>query len=192
VKAPAPEPKAEAPAPAAKAPAKAAPAATFEPALGGGNPRRTDNTAGNGFSIGVLGSVTPVDQTAGLAALNHIAVTPLILLQSSWVGLYLAPEIGMGANYQSIMLGGGLTIKIFSAGPFQLRALGGATTYSDEPTGSAKGTYTKYTATAASVGGLASVRLFGPVRIGYRGEYVIGVGDYTNTKFQRHSFGVIF
>lgn len=156
-------------------------------------PRRLrDQTAGQGISLGVLGSATPREASFGVVKANHVAVLPLLLLQTTYVGVYAAPEFGNGADYQSIMLGGGVTVRLIAVGPLEARLMGGYTTYAVQSTLKDASDEAKWDFAGPSAGGLVSLRLFNSVRLGYRGQYVFGLGDNSTAKFQRHAFGLIF
>jgi hypothetical protein len=149
-------------------------------------------TSGAHFSLGFLGSVTPVDGANGTAE-NHLAAQCLLELRLGAFGLYAAPQLGTGAGYRSTMLGGGLSFRLATAGRLELRALAGYTTYAEKATtaGISPPT-TDWSSRGASFGGLVSVRLFGSVRMAYHGEYVMSFGDSSGLRFGRHSFGVLF
>lgn len=148
-----------------------------------------DPSASRGLSIGLLGSATTVKGSPGRLAANHFVALPLILLQGPTLGAYVAPEVGAGAGYRSSMLGLGVTARVYTYGPVQLRATGGYATYGTVP--ESGGTAVRRSIQAASLGGLMSVRLFGTFRVAYRGQYVMAVGDGSGVRFQRHALGVV-
>lgn len=174
----APSARREAPAPATEA----APSAVTRP--------RAETDAG--IRIGVLGSVTPIEATPTVAASNHLAALPLLMIQGSRLGVFAAPEIGTGAGYRTLMLGGGVSLRLLSIGRLHIRAAGGYTTYSE--TLDAVGTEASVTTTAhgASAGGIVTLRLFGRASLAYRGHLVKGFGEYETLEFQRHSVGLVF
>ena len=83
--------------------------------------------------------MTQIDANGTYAAANHSALLPLVLVQNSAVGLYLAPEFGSGAGYKSTMIGGGVSVKLISAGRVDVRGLAGHTTYQFAPSSAGSG-----------------------------------------------------
>jgi hypothetical protein len=148
-----------------------------------------DPSASRGLSIGLFGSATAVKASQGQVAATHYVALPLLLLQGQRLGAYVAPEVGAGAGYRSSMLGVGVTARVYTYGPLQLRATGGYATYGTVP--ESGGTAVRRSIQAASLGGLVSVRVFGTFRIAYRGQYVMAVGDGSGVRFQRHALGVV-
>lgn len=119
---------------------------------------------------------------------------PLVLIQGRWLGVYAAPEIGTGAGYRSLMLGGGLSLSVATIGPLQVRAMGGMTTYKATLSGndslSVPAPASEFN--AASVGGLVTLRVFGSTKIAFRGQQVLSVGEPVSIRFRRYSVGLLF
>jgi hypothetical protein len=148
--------------------------------------------AGVNLTVGVLGSYTPIN-SPGLASAVHVAGVSFIGAQYEGWGAYLAPEFGSGAGYRSTMLGGGLSRDLLSLHQFRLTALAGYTTYASTPTAAASATApATQTLQGPSLGGMASIPLLGPVRLGYRGQYVILQSAGITAHVTRHSVGLLF
>jgi hypothetical protein len=144
------------------------------------------------IAFGILGSVTPID-VASEGSESHIAILPFAQFESGRLGIYAAPEFGRGGGYRSTMLGGGLALQLADTRIIDINLLLGYTTYNETPT--VKGIAPpseSWSGHGASGGGFATVRLFGPIHLGYRGQYVLGFGDNSNLRFSRHSVGLVF
>jgi hypothetical protein len=152
----------------------------------------TDQGRRGGFTVGVLASMTPADASTWRTSAKHVAGLPFVEFDVGPIGIYAAPEVGSGAGYRSTMLGGGVLVGLVRQGRLQVRALGGYTTYSETPTAAGAPAAEGWSSQGASFGGLASFRLFGTVRLAYRGQYVVGFGDNAELRFARHSAGLLF
>jgi hypothetical protein len=187
----APEPVAERVAvtePARKAEPAAVPAAEPKKEQPPFSVRRT----GMNLTIGVLGSVTPI-KTNGLTPTAHVAGVSFFGAQYRFLGAYVAPEYGQGGGYRSTMLGAGLSLDLLRLHMLRVTALGGIANYSETSmpadttsipvTRSLKGT---------SVGGMVSIPFFGPLRLAYRGQYVMAHDTGIPVQMTRHSVGLVF
>jgi len=130
----------------------------------------------------------------GVKTENHLAALPLVLIQGNRLGVYLAPDIGTGAGYRSLMLGGGLSLRLITIGRLQLRAMGGMTTYKATLPGTDSVSRSLNSAqfNAASFGGLATLRVVGPTKVAFRGQQVLSVGEPVSLRFRRYAVGLIF
>ena len=173
-------------APAANAAAPSAEKKADQPAF---NARRS----GLDLSIGLLGSVTPIKSTAGLTPTAHVAGLSFVGVRFHALGLYGAPEYGQGGGYRSTMLGGGVSLDLINLHMLRVSALGGYTPYS-ETTMPTDTTVAPVTAKlqGPSVGGMVSIPFIGPLRLAYRGQYVMAQVAGVPTKMTRHSVGLIF
>jgi hypothetical protein len=144
------------------------------------------------LTVGVLGSVTRVQSNALVPAV-HVTGLSFIGAQYRGWGAYLAPELGSGGGYSSTLLGGGLSRDLLDVHLLRVTALAGYTTYSLTPTDT---TGTPLPAALSlrgpSFGGMASIPLSGPVRLAYRGQYIMLQLNGTATHVIRHSVGVLF
>ncbi|MCC7052482.1 MAG: SH3 domain-containing protein [Gemmatimonadaceae bacterium] len=164
-----------------------APSPTVRTAAGARAP-----AADPGLLFGLLGSVTQVTPTGGGAKATHLAGTALVLLERRPFGVYVAPEFGSGAGYRSLMLGGGLSLRVLTYDRLQVRGLGGYTTYRETLSPAVSGVSSEILSShGASVGGLVTVRAVGGFRVAYRGAYTRGFGDQAGMEFWRHSVGVV-
>ena len=148
--------------------------------------------SGFGVTVGAFGSVTPI-KTAGIPTAAHIAGLSFIGVRYRMLGLYGAPEFGQGGGYRSTMMGGGASLDLLRLPMLHLTALGGLATYS-ETTSPADTTVAPVTSTlkGTSVGGMASIPLFGPLRLGYRGQYFMVKDAGVSTHMIRHYVGLVF
>lgn len=142
-----------------------------------------------GGTLGFLGSVTPI-KVAGLAPAAHIAGASFINLKYRGWGIYGAPEIGQGGGYKSTLWGGGLSRDLLDLHLLHATVLGGYAQYSETPDGVTPST--TQTMSGYSVGGLVSLPIAGPLRLGYRGQYVTATVAGTQVHMTRHSFGFLF
>jgi hypothetical protein len=183
---PAPQPTAAPAAPAEPKPAPAADSKADQPVF---NARR----AGMNLTVGLLGSVTPIKSTTGLTPTAHVSGVSFLGVRYRAVGLYGAPEFGQGGGYRSTMLGGGMSLDLISFHMLRITALGGYTTYS-ETTMPADTTVAPVTQKlqGPSVGGMASIPLFGPLRLAYRGQYVMAQVGGVPARMTRHYAGLVF
>jgi hypothetical protein len=183
---PAPQPTAAPAAPAEPKPAPAGDSKANQPVF---NARR----AGMNLTVGLLGSVTPIKSTTGLTPTAHVSGVSFLGVRYRAVGLYGAPEFGQGGGYRSTMLGGGMSLDLISFHMLRITALGGYTTYS-ETTMPADTTVAPVTQKlqGPSVGGMASIPLFGPLRLAYRGQYVMAQVAGVPARMTRHYAGLVF
>jgi hypothetical protein len=188
--APAPERVAERPA-ATVAPPTAPSPATPEPKAD--QPAFSARRAGLDLTVGLLGSVTPIKSTNGLTPSAHIAGVSFLGVKYRAIGLYGAPEYGQGGGYRSTMLGGGLSLDLISFHALRITALGGYTTYSETPvvTDPAAVPVTR-TLQGPSAGGMVSIPFFGPLRLAYRGQYVMAQEAGIPARMTRHYAGLVF
>ena len=144
------------------------------------------------MTLGVLGSVTPVE-TTGLKPTAHVSGLSFVGLRYRRLGLYAAPEMGQGGGYRSRMLGGGVSLDLLDLRMLRLSALAGYTNYSQTPivTDTAS-TAVTMSVNGTSVGGLASIPLVGPLRLAYRGQYVTVREQGVTANMVRHSVGFLF
>ena len=194
--APTAQPKPAPPAPvkttervAAQEPPKATPPTTESKP---DRPALSAKRAGVRLTLGVLGSVTPVE-ASGLTPTAHVSGLSFVGARYRRLGAYFAPELGQGGGYRSTMLGGGASLDLLDIRMLRVSALAGYTTYSQTPatidsatvpvTRSVRGT---------SVGGLVSIPLVGPVRVAYRGQYVTVREAGVAAHMVRHSVGLLF
>ena len=140
-------------------------------------------------TLGFLGSVTPV-KVAGVAPTAHIAGASFINLKYRGWGIYGAPEIGQGGGYKSTLWGGGLSRDLLDIHLLHATVLGGYAQYSETPDGVTPAT--TQTMSGYSVGGLVSLPIAGPLRLGYRGQYVTATVAGTQVHMTRHSVGLLF
>ena len=174
---------------AAKEPVRAseAPAASIPE-----RPTLSAQRAGVNLTIGVLGSFTPI-KPSGLTPMAHVAGLSFIGARYRSLGAYLAPEFGEGGGYRSTMLGGGLSFDLVSLRMLRLTAMGGYTTYSETPTAAdtASAPVTR-SLQGTSVGGMVSIPFLGPLRLAYRGQYVMAQAAGVPVQMTRHSVGLVF
>lgn len=144
------------------------------------------------MTLGVLGSVTPVE-TTGLKPTAHVSGLSFVGIRYRRLGLYAAPEMGQGGGYRSKMLGGGASLDLLDLRMLRLSVLGGYTNYSQTPivTDTAS-TAVTMSVNGTSVGGLASIPLVGPLRLAYRGQYVTVREQGATANMVRHSIGLLF
>jgi hypothetical protein len=186
---PAPERVAEQPAPH---PAAAAPSAT--PAeKKADQPNFNARRAGLDLTLGLLGSVTPIKSTTGLTPSAHISGLSFLGVRYRGVGVYGAPEYGQGGGYRSTMFGGGVSLDLISLHLLRVSALGGYTMYT-ETTMPTDSTVAPVTAKlqGPSVGGMVSIPFIGPMRLAYRGQYVMAQVAGVPQRMTRHSVGLVF
>jgi hypothetical protein len=146
--------------------------------------------AGIDVSVGLLGSLTR-DAAGTWASDVHVSGASFINARYGRVGAYLAPEFGNGGGYRSTMLGGGLSLDLLSLQPLRITALAGYATYDVTPTISGAPAPVMQSLRGASVGGMASIPFFGPVRLAYRGQYITGQVDGVTTHVTRYSAGLL-
>jgi hypothetical protein len=149
--------------------------------------------SGLDLTLGVLGSVTPIKTTSGLTPSAHIAGLSYVGVRYRFLGLYGAPEYGQGGGYRSTMLGGGVSLDLIDLHMLRVSALGGYTTYS-ETTMPTDSTVAPVTAKlqGPSVGGMVSIPFIGPLRLAYRGQYVMAQVAGVPLRMTRHSVGLVF
>jgi hypothetical protein len=108
-------------------------------------------------------------------------------------GAYLAPEYGSGGGYSSTLLGGGLSRDLLDLRLLRVTALAGYTTYALTPTDTIGSPLAAaLSLRGPSFGGMASIPLSGPVRLAYRGQYIMLQPNGTAAHVIRHSVGVLF
>jgi hypothetical protein len=175
---------------------EAAPAPEHTPVRADEPPALSARRAGVELTFGLLGSVTSV-KSGGLTPELHVAGLTFIGAQYGGWGAYLAPEVGSGGQYRSTMLGGGLSGDLLNMNWFRLTALAGYTTYTRTPTPTA----TPVSGASAlptrslhgpSLGGMASIPLFGPLRLAYRGHVILLKEAGTTYQIDRHNVGLVF
>lgn len=154
-------------------------------------PALSAKRAGVRLTLGVLGSVTPVE-ASGLTPTAHVSGLSFVGARYRRLGAYFAPELGQGGGYRSSMLGGGASLDLLDLRMLRLSVLGGYTTYSQTPAAvDSASTPVTRSVRGTSVGGLASIPLVGPLRVAYRGQYVTvrdaGVAEH----MVRHSVGLL-
>ena len=148
--------------------------------------------AGVRLTLGVLGSVTPVESGA-LTPTAHVSGLSFVGARYRRFGAYFAPEMGQGGGYRSTMLGGGASIDLLDLRMLRVSALGGYTTYSQTPTAVDSTTIpVTRSVRGTSMGGMASIPLVGPLRIAYRGQYVTVRDAGVASNMVRHSVGLLF
>ena len=148
--------------------------------------------AGVRLSLGVLGSVTPVEMS-GLAPTAHVSGLSFVGMRYRRLGVYLAPEMGQGGGYRSRMLGGGASLDLLDLRMLRLSVLAGYTNYSQTPTVTDSATTPiTMSVNGTSLGGLASIPLVGPLRLAYRGQYVTVREQGVTANMVRHSVGFLF
>jgi hypothetical protein len=142
-------------------------------------------------------------EVPGVTRETHYSVLPLITMQGSRLGAYLAPEVGFGGGYTSVMAGGGLSLRVLSVGRAHLRVLAGYTSYTvlnvgsltadvdEEAVTDEEGSLTD-TFTGPSYGALLTVRLTRRVRLAARAQQVRSAGEPVQLQFKRYSFGLVF
>ena len=144
------------------------------------------------MTLGVLGSVTPVE-TSGLKPTAHVSGLSFVGVRYRRLGVYVAPEMGQGGGYRSRMLGGGASLDLLDLRMLRLSVLGGYTNYSQTPTAvDSTSTPVTMSVNGTSVGGLASIPLVGPLRLAYRGQYVTVREQGVTANMVRHSVGLLF
>lgn len=180
---PDPAPAATTAQPTAVASAAPAPERKPEP------PAMRAQNGGISGTLGFLGSVTPI-KVAGLEPTAHISGSSFINLKYRGWGIYGAPEIGQGGGYKSTLWGGGLSRDLLDIHLLHATVLGGYAQYSETPDGVTPST--TQTMSGYSVGGLVSLPIAGPLRLGYRGQYVTATVAGTQVHMTRHSFGFLF
>jgi hypothetical protein len=147
---------------------------------------------GMDLTVGALGSVSR-DPANGSTPPLHVAALSFIGAQHRGWGIYLAPEFGNGGGYRSTMLGGGLSRDLLSAHLLRVTALVGYTTYTQTPTAIAGASAPPgQSIRGPSLGGMASIPLLGPVRLAYRGQYVMGQLNGAAVHITRYSAGLLF
>jgi hypothetical protein len=156
-------------------------------------PNFSARRAGMNVTVGVLGSVTPIKASNGLTPSAHVAGVSFLGVRYRAIGLYGAPEYGQGGGYRSTMLGGGLSLDLVNLHLLRVTALGGYTTYA-ETTMPTDTTVAPVTAKlqGPSVGGMASIPFFGPLRLAYRGQYVMAQVAGVPARMTRHYVGLVF
>jgi hypothetical protein len=186
---PAPQRVAEQPAPQ---PAAAAPA-TAPAEKKADQPSFNARRAGLDVTVGLLGSVTPIKSTTGLTPSAHISGLSFLGVRYRGVGLYGAPEYGQGGGYRSTMFGGGVSLDLIRLHLLRVSALGGYTTYT-ETTMPTDSTVAPVTAKlqGPSVGGMVSIPFIGPMRLAYRGQYMMAQVAGVPLRMTRHSVGLVF
>jgi len=150
---------------------------------------------GVGLTLGLLASVTPVE-TSGLVPTAHVAGLSFLGVRYRGWGVYLAPEYGTGGRYQSTMVGGGLSRDLLDLHLLRVTAMAGYTTYSETPIASADSLAPAPRAAQSfrgtSLGGMASIPLVGPLRVAFRGQYVMGQQTGIPVAIRRYSFGLVY
>lgn len=154
-------------------------------------PALSAKRAGVRLTLGVLGSVTPVE-VSGLTPTAHVSGLSFVGARYRRLGAYFAPELGQGGGYRSTMIGGGASLDLLDLRMLRVSALGGFTTYSETPTAvdTATAPVTR-SVRGTSVGGMASIPLVGPLRIAYRGQFVTVRDAGIASHMVRHSVGLI-
>jgi hypothetical protein len=149
--------------------------------------------AGLNLTVGVLGSFTPIKSTNGLTPTAHVSGLSYVGIRYHALGLYGAPEYGQGGGYRSTMLGGGVSLDLINLHMLRISALGGYTTYSETtmPTDTAVAPVTAKIQ-GPSVGGMVSIPFIGPLRLAYRGQYVMAEVAGVPARMTRHSVGLVF
>jgi hypothetical protein len=188
---PAPGPERVAERPAAVTPA--APAAAAPAEKKADQPSFNARRAGLNMTVGVLGSLTPIKSTNGLTPTAHVSGLSYVGVRYRGIGIYGAPEYGQGGGYRSTMLGGGLSLDLINLHMLRVSALGGYTTYSETsmPTDSTVAPVTAKLQ-GPSVGGMVSIPFIGPLRLAYRGQYVMAEVAGVPARMTRHSVGLVF
>jgi hypothetical protein len=166
--------------------AERAPAHMAEP------PAVSARRTGIDLTVGLLGSVTREPADPWTPPL-HVAGLSFIGARYRGWGVYVAPELGNGGGYRSTMLGGGLSRDLLSVHLLRVTALAGYTTYAQTVTAVA-GAAPPATQSlqGPSLGGMVSIPLLGPVRLAYRGQYVMGQLAGTPVHITRYSAGLLF
>ena len=141
------------------------------------------------LTLGLLGTATIFKSTTGEPPTAHVSGASFVGIRYRALGVYAAPEMGQGAGYKSQMMGGGASLDLLNLHALRITALGGFTTYAETDTSSAPVTNTVQ---GTSVGGMASLPFFGPLRLAYRGQYVMGQTTGVPFNFTRHSVGLVF
>lgn len=192
--APAATPERVAEQPVAKTPAAAPATKDAAPAeKKADQPAFNARRAGVDVTFGVLGSFTPIKSADGLTPTGHIAGMSFLGVRFHGLGLYGAPEYGQGGGYRSTMVGGGLSLDLINVHLLRVSALGGYMNYT-ETTMPTDSTVAPVTAKlqGPSVGGMVSVPFIGPLRLAYRGQYVMAKVAGIPATMTRHSVGLVF
>jgi hypothetical protein len=148
--------------------------------------------AGVDVTVGMLASVTPIE-TAGLPTAAHVDGHSFIGASYHGLGAFVAPEYGQGGGYRSTLFVGGLSLNLISLHALRVTALGGYGQYSETtmPSDSTTAPVTR-SLNVTSVGGMVSIPFIGPLRLAYRGQYIMGQYLGATTQMRRHSVGFIF
>ena len=159
----------------------------------GAQPKFNAQRAGLDLTLGLLGSVTPIKSTSGLTPTAHVSGLSHVGVGYRAVGLYGAPEYGQGGGFRSTMLGGGVSLDLIDLHMLRITALGGYATYAETtmPTDSTVAPVTSKLQ-GPSVGGMVSIPFFGPLRLAYRGQYVVAEVAGVPARMTRHSVGLVF
>jgi hypothetical protein len=178
---------------ATAAPTAAVPAAPAPAERKADQPQFSARRAGVDVTVGLLGSVTPI-KTNGLTPTAHIAGVTFLGAGYRSIGIYFAPEYGQGGGYRSTMMGGGLSISLLSLNMLHVTALGGYMKYSQVamPDSTILVPQSDRSLQGPSVGGMASIPFIGPMRLAYRGQYVMARDAGVQVKMIRHSVGLVF
>lgn len=145
-----------------------------------------------GLNVGLLASVTRLDQ-AGTTPARHVLGLPFLGVTYGGWGLYGASEFGNDGLYRTTAFGGGLSRDLLDLHMLRVTALGGYTAYTATPaTINPTSPPTTASLRGASVGGMASVPLLGPVRLAYRGQYITGQSNGATVHLVRNGFGLLF
>lgn len=144
------------------------------------------------LTVGVLGSVTPIESN-GVTRTVHVSGVSFVGARYRRVGVYVAPEFGQGGGYRSTTLEGGLSLDVVSLHLLRVTALGGYMSYSESPL-PADSTIVPVTRSlrGTSVGGMVSIPFVGPLRLAYRGQYDTVRDAGIPISRTQHSVGFVF
>ena len=164
------------------------PAAEQKPDAPVFKPRRM----GLNLTAGVLGSATVIE-TVGIPKAVHVTGTSFIGIRYGMLGLYAAPEMGQGGGFRSSTLDGGAALHLINLHPLRITALGGYLRHSETtvPEDSTVAPVTR-SLQGYTVGGMASIPFFGPLRLAYRGQYDTVRDAGIPIHRVKHSVGIVY
>jgi hypothetical protein len=130
---------------------------------------------------------------SGLPRAVHVAGTSFIGIRYRMLGLYAAPEMGQGGGFKSTTLDGGASLDLLHLNMLRITALGGYLRHS-ETTVPEDSTVVPVTRSldGYTVGGMASIPFFGPLRLAYRGQYDTVTDAGIPIHRVKHSIGIIY
>jgi hypothetical protein len=146
-----------------------------------------------GLTLALLGSATAMPGSKRVPAATHVAAQSVFMLQGGRLGLYATADLGTGAGFRSLLVGGGVSVRAITRGRLGVQLDVGGTRVDVQPgTGLVDPSVYAMTTWAGTVGGFARFALSNRLHLLSRAQYVQGVGEQSEVRFKRYAFGFGF